>query len=225
MASCSSVQGFLLFPARLTYGVSCPGTFHWGHSAQAPPLSMVTYSLLLAVTGVWFLSGSPGLSPGFDQSRAGGHRGRERALSCLPPGTYRMTIPRLWSQTTMLTFLNTAQLTLQARPEQPESKLRQVSITGAGRAVDLSILPRGFSEAPFPTPSGFWEPQNMGPDFISWRPPVLRTRHTLPSFSPGRSPGDGETYKTPFLGVEYEAKMLLKFTWIMLPAGDGLSLF
>ena len=93
----------------------------------------------------------------------GGHGGREKALSCLPPGTSRIIIPHLWSQTTMLTFLNTAQLTLKGRPEEPESKLRQVPITGAGRAVDLLILPRIFSEAPFPTLSGSWNPQRMGP--------------------------------------------------------------
>ena len=51
-------------------------------------------------------------------------------------------------------------------------------------SLALLILPRIFSEAPFPTPSGSWDPQRMGPDFISWWPPVLRTRHSINSFGP-----------------------------------------
>ena len=155
-------------------------------------------------------------------ARAGGHRGRERALSCLPPGTYRIIIPHLWSQTTMLTFLNTAQLTLKGRPEEPESiGSRHWGRKGCG-PLDP---PQDILWGSISNTIRLLGPSEDGPWLHLMMTSCSKNKaytSFLQSWSQSWRWGD---LQNPFLEVEYEAEMLLKLIWITLPVGDGRILF
>ena len=183
-------------------------------------------SPLLAMTGAWFSSGPQGSVQGVTRPGLVGIEG-EKGTDLSSSGYLQSDHSSSLVSDHHAHLPEHCTLTLKARPEEPESKHRQVPVTGAGRGVDCSILPRTFSEAPFPRPARPLGPSEDGPWLHLMMTSCSENKaytYFLQSWSQSCGWGD---FQNPIqsLQVEYEAKMLLKLRWIMLLAGDGCILF